>query len=265
MSDGRLLQDLAQMAKEDRRAELDQLDERWDRLSQGTLSADEEAELRALAEGSDELRDAYDAFRPLDADFRERVLNAVLEPEADESPEPPAKILPFRRRTTTIAGFLAAAAALSLVVVRLGGPGGAPLPQYHLALEGGVSEIRSEESEVSDRDFAAGSRLDLKLRPQVDVSGPVEARFFVARDDELRVWDVSAKISSNGVVHVAGVLGRDFELEPGEWTLWAAVGRSGALPDRERLQALLAASDLPIADDWSLHKTQIRVVAEPPT
>jgi RNA polymerase sigma factor (sigma-70 family) len=52
-------------------------DERWDRLAAGTLSAEEEEELRALADSSPEAREAYKAFKPLGADFQARVVSAI--------------------------------------------------------------------------------------------------------------------------------------------------------------------------------------------
>ena len=53
------------------------LDERWDRLAAGTLTAEEDAELRALAASSPEAREAYEAFRPLGAAFQARVVSAI--------------------------------------------------------------------------------------------------------------------------------------------------------------------------------------------
>jgi hypothetical protein len=261
MNDERLLQDLARVAREDREEQLERLDERWDRLSQGSLSADEEAELRALAEGSDEIRDAYDAFRPLDADFRERVLHAVVAPAAAQPAGKAGKVLPFRRRALWVGGWLAAAAALVLVVTRSGGPGG-PLPEYQVEPGGQVRQTRSEDA-PADPVFSRGSRLELVFRPRTPVSGPVEASIFVERGDELRPWDAAVEVSPAGAVRIHGVLGRDLELEPGDWTVWAAIGRRGTLPDRDRLQALLADLEPPVAGDWTLLRTRFRVVAEP--
>jgi hypothetical protein len=261
MNDERLLKDLARVAREDREEQRQRLDERWDRLSHNALSVDEEAELRALAEGSDEMRDAYEAFRPLDADFRERVLHAVLAPQpAAEAEERAATVLPFRRRFVQVGGWLAAAAVLALVVTRLGGPV-EPLPEYLLEVGGGDRQIRSEDPEAAEeRVFAQGSRLELVLRPRTAVSGPVEASLFVDRGGKLRPWDVDAEVSSTGAVKVAGVLGRDLELEPGDWAVWIAVGRRGSLPDRERLVELLADLEPPVEGDWLLLRTRIRVV-----
>jgi RNA polymerase sigma-70 factor (ECF subfamily) len=46
-------------------------------LAAGTLTAEEDAELRALAVSSPEAREAYEAFRPLGATFQARVVSAI--------------------------------------------------------------------------------------------------------------------------------------------------------------------------------------------
>ena len=100
MSD-RLLRDLGDLARSEAEAEEARFDDRWDRLAAGTLTADEEAELKALAESSPEAREAYEAFRPLGADFQARVVSAIKAERADETPsaptEPRPRVLPFRR------------------------------------------------------------------------------------------------------------------------------------------------------------------------
>ena len=77
MSEDRLLRDLGHLAKEEEGAEKSRLDERWDRLAAGTLTAEEEAELLALAETSPEAREAWEAFRPLGPEFQARVVEKI--------------------------------------------------------------------------------------------------------------------------------------------------------------------------------------------
>src|SRR6185503_16244051 len=77
MSEDVLLRQLGQVARE-RAAGEPSLDERWDRLAAGTLGAEEEAELRRLAETSDEAGMAYDAFRPLGKAFEAQVVAAIV-------------------------------------------------------------------------------------------------------------------------------------------------------------------------------------------
>jgi RNA polymerase sigma-70 factor (ECF subfamily) len=76
MNNDSILSELGALARREREAE-SPLDERWDRLAAGTLTAEEDAELRALAASSAEAREAYEAFRPLGADFQARVVRAI--------------------------------------------------------------------------------------------------------------------------------------------------------------------------------------------
>lgn len=75
--DDLLLKELGDLARHEGEAEGARLDERWDRLAAGTLTAEEEAELKALAASSPEAREAYAAFRPLGADFQARVVSTI--------------------------------------------------------------------------------------------------------------------------------------------------------------------------------------------
>src|SRR5437764_11291310 len=97
-----LLKELGALARREEEAEKSRLDERWDRLAAGTLTAEEDAELKALAASSPEAREAYEAFRPLGADFQARVVSAIQTERAADAPrpEPPetrSRVLPFRR------------------------------------------------------------------------------------------------------------------------------------------------------------------------
>src|SRR5947209_19726504 len=91
MSD-RLLRELGDLARSETEAEQDRFDERWDRLAAGTLTAEEDAELKALAESSPEAREAYEVFRPLGGDFQALVVGKINAERASE-----ARVLLFRR------------------------------------------------------------------------------------------------------------------------------------------------------------------------
>src|ERR1700704_3282793 len=103
MSD-RLLRELGDLARSESTAEEARFGDRWDHLAAGTLTAEEEAELKALAESSPEDRETYEAFRPLGADFQARVVSAINAERAKpaEAPrpqpqDPVPRVLPFRR------------------------------------------------------------------------------------------------------------------------------------------------------------------------
>jgi len=96
-----LLKALTDTAKE-----IDPLaDPRWEALAEGTLSAEDEAALAALARTSERHRALYEAFRPLDEAARARIAASLV-----AASPPPARVVPLRRRWTWA---LAAAAALA--------------------------------------------------------------------------------------------------------------------------------------------------------
>src|SRR5262245_60200152 len=61
------------------------LDERWDRLAAGTLSEAEHEALLEEAARSDAAADAYEAFRPLGAEFQARVVHRLVGEAARET------------------------------------------------------------------------------------------------------------------------------------------------------------------------------------
>src|SRR6185503_10230704 len=77
MKEDELLRNLGQAAREQAASERLFLDERWDRLASGTLSVEEEGELRRLAETSEDARLAYEAFRSLSPEFQAKVVQAI--------------------------------------------------------------------------------------------------------------------------------------------------------------------------------------------
>src|SRR5262245_17386152 len=131
----RLLSELADLARQ-----RDGLDERWDRLAAGTLTAEEEAELRALAETSPEAHETWEAFRPLGPEFQARVVDRIATGLPKKGWR--ARVLPFPPTPARIGGWIAAAAAAAAVLVRVLWPSG-PLPEYQMAVSGGSSAMRS--------------------------------------------------------------------------------------------------------------------------
>ena len=230
MNDDDLLRRLGQVAREQAAGGGLLLDERWDRLAAGTLSAEEDAELRRLAASSGEAREAYEAFRPLPAQFHARVVEAVATP---------AKVLRFRRTVKRLAAWGvatgAAAATLAALLLRL-----PALPLYAVAEISGGS--RTTRGELSEATLAPGDRFEVALRPETAVrrAGSLRTRAFLIRGSDLRPLDVQTQRDESGAVRLAGTLDRD--LPPGRWTLWLVVGRLGSLPDPERLRSRGAAA-----------------------
>ena len=247
MSEDGLLHKLGNLAR---------FDERWDRLAAGTLSAEEEAELRALAETSEEAREAYEAFRPLGPDFHAAVARAIR----TRAGEPGAQPLPFSRRTRRLAAWsAAAAAAAAALLVLLRAP---PLPAYSLAeISGGSRATRGEATEAGE--WAPGDRFEATLRPHTEVTraGTLQARAFLLRGGELRPLRVRCQFDRRGSVKLEGSLDRD--LSPGNWTLWVVVGRRGAAPNPTDLRSL-PASEPVHRRGWVAVPVALRIASRAP-
>lgn len=270
MSEDRLLKELGHLARREEEAERARLDERWDRLAAGTLTPEEEAELRALAESSVEAREAYEAFSPLGADFQARVIGAIT-PELPREPsrKPRSRLLPYRRDPGRLELWLGAAAAVAAVLVLLvrGLLAPPPLPTYTVALSGGAQAFRGEPVPPTDLPlFVPGSLLTLDVRPEQPVEGPVEVLGFAAPasgtgeilhlpEDRFELAGANARFR--------GTLGREVQLPPGRWRIWIVVGRPGKIPARSELHDMLRARMTRHAG-WQAVSTDLRVEAQAP-
>jgi hypothetical protein len=268
MTDDQLLRDLGDLERERREAERARWDERWDRLAAGTLTAGEEAELKALAASSPEAREAYEAFRPLGAGFQARVVDAINAERTGGVPPP--RVLPFRRvarRAEVWVGLAAAVAACLFLLVR--GPAVAPLPGYTAELTGGAQVYRGKETSPSrSQVFIPGSPLTLTVTPQTAVQGAVGARVFLESlggSGDLRAWEPEPRLESTdqGTVRLQGTLGQEIQLPPGDWRIWAVVGRKGAIPSVRRLRTELRAGRTR-GDGWQAVSADLRVAAHAP-
>lgn len=250
MSEDRWLRELAQVSREQEAEDRSRLDERWDRLSAGQLSPEEEAELRALAETSEEAREAYEAFRPLGPGFQAGVVQAIRE----QAGPPRAKLLPFTRRARLAGLSTALAAAAALLVVFARPP--APLPGYQLEVSGDTSDQRGTETAELPV-FAPGDRFKLVLRPETAVSPQtLDARCFLSRNGAIRSLKVRVHLPTGGVAQMEGSFPRD--LQPGIWTLWPVAGRHGKLPDAAELRALSTRAPAR-QEDWVAVPRDIRI------
>jgi hypothetical protein len=251
-----LLQALAGESRRESEAEMAHLDERWDRLAAGDLAPAEEAELRALAGQSAAAHQAYEAFRPLGADFRQRAVQAIqaqaqaqagappalspLPAAAPPKPAPTARILPFNWPLRRLGGALAAATALAAGVALVIG-GRAALPAYGSVeltataanLRGGPVTTATVPPDAAPYLLHQDDSLMLIARPVTAVAGPIEARWFVARQGAAprQLLGGTQKVSSSGVIRLNGRLREDLGLSPGLWEVWAMVGRPRQLPD----------------------------------
>jgi hypothetical protein len=268
MSEDPLLRELGQLANEEKERAQARFDERWDRLAAGTLTAEEEAELRALAETSPEAREAYEAFRPLGEDFQRR-LAAKLASEIEHGPrreEPRARILwfPRWRRAASWASAAAAAAAALFLLLHEPGPGTMPpVPTYLAEVSGGTRAFRVEEGpSTGPHVFEPGDRFQVVLRPGTKTAGEgLEARCFLLRSGDLRRLEARVQVDPGGAVRIEGSIGLD--LPPGDWTLWAVVGRQGELPDPADPRFLTARAEVR-QPNWVALPTEIRIHSRSP-
>lgn len=250
MTDDRLLRDLGALAREQGEAERARWDERWDRLAAGTLTPEEEAELKTLAETSPEAREAYEAFRPLGADFQARVVEAINAQRAKEAP-PPRPLPFFRRAVRKVEVWVGAAAAVAAGVYFFWPP--AALPGYELARV----EIPSDYRGSGPQTASPGSPVTLTIRPQTAVTDKVEARGFLAcGGGDLQPWPLKAlKVTGKGIMTFQGTLGKD--LQPGSsCEIWIVAARPGKAPDD--LRAELRAKRTGSAN-WQAVSTQLDI------
>ncbi len=249
MSDELWLKELAQMKRDQDAESEDRLDDRWDRLSAGTLSPEEEAELKALAGESPEAAEAYEAFRPLGVDFQAGVVQEIQKqgfaPAADP---PPAKVLPFRQRNLTrIVWSTAAAVAAALLFFVVRGPSYPPLPAYAMAPVVGDQRFRGEaEPSAGLPVFSPGSLLILRAAPEHRDTDPVKAQAYAAQGADFFLLDAEPSVDNNAV-QLRGTLGQEISLQPGSWTIWIVVSRPGRSPTVSELKSALQAG---AHDDW---------------
>jgi len=265
MKEDRLLNELGDLARQADEAEKAHFDERWDRLAAGTLSPEEDAELRALASASPDFRETYEAFRPLGPDFQARMVAAAT---AELAPRPAPeqtrpRLLPFRPAAARVEVWLGAAASIAAVLFLFLHSPNAPLPVYKADLISGVQSQRGEPALPESLPvFVPGSLLTVNVRPLKPVEGPVEARGFVSpphRNEDLSPLEPAPRfdIGDNGSVRLSGTLGREIQLPPGDWTIWIVVGRPGKIPSTEELAGRLTA--IKAHSDWQAVPADLRV------
>lgn len=230
----KLLDELGRLARQHEAEDHERFDERWQKLSAAKISEADDAALRAQTEESEETRLDYDALQPLGQGFHDRIAR-------EWQAAPPAPIAGRRQPWTVgVYPWLAAAATLTLAVVGWQFWRGAQrpdLPVYTAELSGEARTSRFLGGDSGVPVFKPGSPFSLVLRPEQAVSDSgIERRLYLeSSTGELSPWRVDLTISADGVVKVAGEVGRDLLIDPGDWTLVFVYGRSGRLPDSERL------------------------------
>jgi hypothetical protein len=212
----------------------------------GTLSAEDAAELEALGEHSEAYRAAWIASEPISAEKRAQFVERLPRPKV------------VWLRPIVVAGALAAAAAFALIVHSTSPE---PLPAYAMVVTGGELEDRSDDGKPAQTEvirLGPGSSLELTLRPAVRASGEVAVQGYLIRNGQARRWDVRAEISKEGAIRIQGDRESLFGGEPaGEVEIAVAVGRPGEMPPNEEA-ALRGGGDA----QWMLFRRRLELTEE---
>jgi len=264
MSD-RLLRELGDLARSEAEAGKARFDDRWDRLAAGTLTAEEEAELKALADSSPEYQKAYQAFSPLGAEFQAQVVSAIQSRQAAEraarepqreSQKPPPSVLPFPpvipRRVSpgakVWAGFAAVAAMAAGVFLMVKPP--SPLPGYEASLTGGFKPNRGVEIATPNQKpiLTPGAPFTLEVGPKepLEHPGKVKPSAFLSSSagrEPLTPLRLEGKFETgdSGSVRLKAVMGEDVKVKPGDWIFWTVVARNSP-PEAKEIEARLRAN-----------------------
>lgn len=264
-----LLKELGDLARQQEEAERARLDERWDRLAAGTLTVEEEAELKALAESSPEAGEAYTAFQPLGVDFQARVMSKINAQQAREEKKT-SRVLQFRQIVRRVEVRFGSVAAGLFFLVWWWWP---PLIDrgYQAHLEGGFKENRGAEATPADgkQVFGPGSSFNPEIGPTqpLEHPGKVKARAFLSSSagrEDLRPLGLESKFESGetGSVRLAATIGEDIKVPPGDWIFWTVVARKN-LPEAKEVQTRLWANH-PQSDSWETICDTLKQEENPP-
>lgn len=256
MNEEKLLQDLAEIAREEEERELSRLDRRWDDLAAGALDATETGRLQEQSRESEELAEAFEAFRPLGPEFRSRMAEAArfqlagnAQASREETRAPSGRVL--RPRSWGGAGALVALAA-SLVFFVFWPSGQPPLPGYSMESQGNTREFRAERSgEPGELLLADGNRLQIILSPEREVEGELRARvdlWHQGSSGELGAPRI--EISPQGAVRIDGTVGLDLTLPDGPSALIVVLGRPDSLPATSEIESRLGSLRALQTEQW---------------
>lgn len=249
---------LNELAKRKREEDSSADNPRWEKLARGDLSPAEEAELRTLAAKNPEVALLYEAYRPLSAEAKEKIVARIANPAG-------AKLIPLRpwRRIAVIALPLAAAAAF---VVWTSRPASTPVasldvrvPTYALEVSGGDWAQRSTQAATGPITLQRDSRLELVLRPATPSSTPVTVRGFLVQGNDVRTWAPSMQRSADGPVRVVGTADT-LGLGVGTWDVVFAIGSAEAVPTNPHVVATALGSPSN-GRSWQLLRTRVTVNA----
>lgn len=225
-SHGTLLRAIAHLERE----EALRHDPRWDRLTEATLPDEERESLRRRAVESEDGEALWSAFDPLSCAAMDRISARVT-----------SSLRAARPRRSYGRALLSAAAVLSVAAVALGvcvglqrsppssvselpatSPGArlaiTDLPRYRVEVRGGdvARAVRGPEPAASAQsagpatpDLAPvvlhrGATLEITLRPETAVHGPVTLTACLVREGRVTPWTAAWERSEQGAFHAQG-------------------------------------------------------------
>ena len=251
MKDDELTRGIAEaLAEEGRTVERDA---KWEALTNGGLTADERAELEALAANDPAAADALEAYAPLGHDFEEQIAqsflasgaavsraNVAAAPKAARTNESRSKPEPKGGNVFRLGAYVAAPLAIAAGIALFLGQRGAAndaLPPYAIALSsnlqaerGGTAESGGNEARIHPKAY-----FEIVARPSVPPHEPVDARAVLVRNGRAAAWNVPIAISAEGAVRIAGRADALFPEMTGGYGIVVAVAPKSALPDASAL------------------------------
>lgn len=235
---------------------------RWERLAEGTLSPEEDAELRRLAAEDPAAAEKYEAYRPLGDEVKERIAARIGEALPSPSEK---KIVTLPGRKGAGLAFVAALAIAAGALLWVDPPRGSldeALPPYALTVSGDRT-TRGAGDAPADAvvELHADSRIEMVLRPAKAVTGEVGARGFLMQGGAAKAWAPPVQISNDGAVRITGGAG-DLFGGPGEWEVVWAVGRPSDLPS-DATDVAAEASGARRTHSWKLLTRKVRIVEAP--
>lgn len=220
-------------------AEAGDVDARWEALAAGELPPEEARGLTAVASTSQRGQELLDTLTPLDADFQRRTAERLmaLRPAAPApvvlaaAPRPAsgeglvARLLAWLRRPVVLLPVLAV--AMALVMVRAPAE---PLPAYGVEVRMGDQATRGTPVVAGRPTLSTGSRLDVVVRPQAAVDGPVSAAVFQRSGGVATALPLQIDVDPRGSVRVQGVVGEAIPAVAGALDLVVVVARGAVAP-----------------------------------
>jgi len=229
---------------------------------EGRLSPAEVEKLEQRAVEDSEFQQRFEAYRPLGVSARAGIADVLVRLQQDEA------AASVRERASVGSGLaqwrawlerlrwysLPAAAAVALLIwwlLPVGPDGGPALPAYDISARGGIRQVRGEaEQEIAK--LAAGSELELTLRPSTAVEGKLAVAVFVVTPEGSQPVAAHAQLAASGAARL--IIARSaFGDLSGIVRLRVVIGR----PERLQSAAELASASATAGPGW--RRLELRV------